>query len=161
MKLFPESCFPSKILKTVDQTVAQIDQKCDVNPNSDPKKLDCHVVFEVERGNFCKLYIENGISSRDVQLFGTKVEHIHCLVISFNTDVQYLPVSNDYISHLIEYQAIAGGIKAIFKENFAKMKWLKVLLLNGNKITTIASDTFTGLQSLEMLELGKVKIKMK
>lgn len=81
------------------------------------------------------------------------------LTFEDNDEIRFLPVELDISFPVLEiYEAGGLAIKTIAKVNFKNMRILNELGLNNNQITTIASDTFEDLVSLEVLLLGEEKV---
>lgn len=158
LKLSPDDCFldGTDDDKPVHQVLSRFGQKCAPHSAKDLKKIGCHVFFLPLYGFICIVDTRVEINSNNFEMVANGAEHIHHLLIAGCEGVEYLPLSTEFISHLIEYWAPSCRITAISKENFVNMKWLSDLALSGNEITTIDSDTFTGLESLKNLALGEV-----
>lgn len=94
------------------------------------------------------------ISSADVTI--SPDESIVGLTFATNRKISFLPLEvGKSFPDLLCYAASNCNVKSISKKHFEKLGKLKELLLYNNRITTIASDTFADLVSLEYLKLSK------
>ena len=84
-------------------------------------------------------------------------ENIVSLEISHRVAHVYLPINVGAEFPSVQwYIAIGLGIIGISKDNFAGMTKTKTIQLGANKITSISSDTFLGLTSLDFIDLSKL-----
>jgi hypothetical protein len=88
------------------------------------------------------------ISNRDASVKG--------LEFFGNVKILFLPNRvNEAFPDLVGYLAWSCSLTTISRENFKNLSKVKLLGLQGNQITTIHSDTFMDLISLEVLHLGE------
>lgn len=81
------------------------------------------------------------------------------LLITRNKMVKYLPIKvSKSFPNLVSIYAASCFIKEIEKANFAKLKDLKYLNLNGNQISKISDDLFEDNTALEWIWLRKYSI---
>lgn len=111
-------------------------------------------IWTKQFGIICLMTNSTKIDSTDA-VFSSKYESVSILSFSNNTKVSYLPRKiNEAFPNLINFKAVHCSIKAISKENFAKLDKLKFLFLPSNEIEEIKDDTFEDLISLEFLILS-------
>lgn len=81
------------------------------------------------------------------------------LVFTRNYGIYYLPIEVAIsFPELIVYEAEATSITSIAKINFKDLNKVKSLNLRRNEITTIKSNTFEDMASLDRLLLGNQKL---
>lgn len=108
----------------------------------------------------CYMQASTVIDDLNFEISSEKSEDVLALRLNGNKKILYLPL-NAYkkFPNLLGYGGHECSVKLIRKENFHNLNKLRVIYLWNNQITTIFSDTFEGLTSLERIDLGKVEIK--
>lgn len=103
----------------------------------------------------CSMLTSTEIDSTDTTI--EEDETIEALDFEDNKNINFLPIDVAIsFPKLKIYSAYSCSIEKIAKINFKDLKALQSLRLNENLITTIASDTFEDLTSLEVLALGEM-----
>lgn len=88
-----------------------------------------------------------------------KLDHVIGMIYDFNKKVHYLPEKvHKKFPHLRGISAQSCSLRAISKNNFAKLPSLSALLLNDNRITAITSDTFRDNINLMFIDLSEWKL---
>lgn len=107
----------------------------------------------------CNMLEFTRIDSMNFRISRPMNEIVESLDFSFNSKVSYLPTGLSWIfSELKSIDADFCSIRFIFRENFAGLKHLKYLELDGNKIEKIDINTFDDLVNLKQLLLSELKL---
>lgn len=106
--------------------------------------------------NSCNFDNSLSIEDPDFRFKSVYNSVVHELQFSQNQNVLYLPVGvAKTFPKLRIIFARSCSIKAVKKENFAKLEDLVIVNLGGNQIKTIQSDVFEESRSLIVLNLGE------
>jgi Leucine rich repeat len=106
--------------------------------------------------SMCYMNKKTKISSPSYEIVTKRFDHVVGIVFDFNTKIFYLPEKvNKKFPKLRGISAQNCSIKAIARSNFAKLPSLSVLLLSGNKIAAITSDTFRDNMNLMFIDLSE------
>lgn len=108
----------------------------------------------------CFMYGSTVIDKPNFEISSEKDETVQGLRLNSNKKIHYLPLdAYKKFPNLLGYDGHDCSVKFIMKANFHDLNNLRVIYMSRNKISTIFSDTFEGLSSLELINLGEVIIK--
>jgi hypothetical protein len=109
----------------------------------------------IEAVKMCNMQTTTTIAAEGFEFSSTDAS-ITGLTFYSNTKIYFLPVHvSTAFPDLLDYDAMVCSLTTIGRHNFKGLNKLKALLLYKNQITTIYSDTFVDLTSLEYLYLRK------
>lgn len=144
--------------------------KCGVNnPNCELGQVNsgglvaCEIFRKMRVNQFgytvqsiCYMEKKSRIISTGYEIDTRKIDHVIGIVFDYNFKIFYLPEKvHKKFPNLQGISAENCSVKSISRNNFAKLPSLSVLLLNGNKITAITSDTFVDNINLLFIDLSE------
>lgn len=110
--------------------------------------------------SLCYMEKKSRILATGYEIETRKFDHVIGIIFDYNLNIYYLPEKvNKKFPNLQGISAEKCSVKMISRNNFAKLPSLSVLLLNENKITAIASDTFRDNINLLFIDLSEWKHK--
>lgn len=96
------------------------------------------------------------INESSMELAKRNETFIDALNFNMNKKIQFLPIRvSETFPQIIQYLANRCSIKTISKSNFEGLDKLTDVLLGGNQIEVIPTDTFEGLVNLVYLDFCK------
>lgn len=96
------------------------------------------------------------INETDMELAKRNETDIDAVNFNMNKKIEFLPIRvHETFPHLRIYLANRCSLTEISKKNFEGLTELTDILLGGNKIEVLHSDTFEGLVKLEYLDFCK------
>lgn len=106
----------------------------------------------------CQMWRTTVIDNPNYEISSPRDVEVWKLNLAENNGISFLPVYVDQkYPNLLAYTAYSCNIKTLRRENFQNLKKVKELDLDFNKIETIYSDVFSGLESVEIIHLGDVE----
>lgn len=106
--------------------------------------------------SMCYMEKNTRVYSTGYEIDTRKLDHVIGIIFDYNKKIYYLPEKvYKKFQNLRGISAQSCSLKAISKNNFAKLPSLSALLLNENKITAITSDTFRDNINLLFIDLSE------
>lgn len=140
-------------------SVMSVNTTCEVSEELIPcerfKKLRVNQ-FGHTVSSMCFMDKKSKILTPNYQISTRKFDHVVGIIFDMNRKIYYLPEKvNKKFPKLRGISAQNCSIKSISRANFAKLPTLSALLLSGNKITAITSDTFRDNMNLMFIDLSE------
>lgn len=115
--------------------------------------------FKDFRREFCDMRQKTIINASNFVIGDLQDEEVEGIFFEGNMNIEYLPYKiYMQFPNLQSYWAKQCAIKQISKENFEKLIRLKEIDLEFNQIQKISGNTFQGLESLTIVDLGEFLI---
>lgn len=137
----------------------EVSKKCkfDEEPISENSGLMCEAISTSVRyndivtipGEFCLLNGNTVIDKRGETFYPMLDQQTIGLFFQNNKKVEYLPIMvHRVFPNLADYRAEECSIQEISRKNFEKLYQLRIVMLGGNQIERVQSDTFADLPLL-------------
>lgn len=123
------------------------------------KRVSCENIGQSKTDIKCNMLRFTRIDSMSYEISPPTNKRVDSLDFSFNENISYLPTGlRRVFPELKSIDADFCSIRVILRDNFAGLKNLKYLDLDGNKIEKIDLNTFDDLVTLKKLMLSKLKL---
>jgi len=120
------------------------------------EKFESYDFHHIGAQETCYMNKTTSIDSPDTTISSARDTRVGGIEMDRNKQIQFLPVEiYKSFPNLVVLWADSCSIKAITKDNFKNLEQLRLIGMSFNLITTIPSDAFKGLESLERLYLGE------
>lgn len=121
----------------------------------DSEEIFCEKFLQFGLHDSCFVTERTAINSTNFVIGEQKDEEIGGMIFDSNKNIEYLP-NKIYLQfpNLVVYKADRCSLTQISKQNFEQLKRLKVISLVSNQLKKISGNTFTGLGSLQEVNLS-------